>query len=47
MVRYTSKNDSGYRTISDELQIMAGEAPEAILRRWEAERRVDDGRDES
>lgn len=43
MVRYASRNDSGYCTISDELQIMIGEAPEAIQRRWEAERRVDDG----
>lgn len=44
MVRYALKNDSGYCTISAELRIMAGEAPEAIRRRWEEERRVDEGR---
>lgn len=43
MVRYASKHDSGYCTISDELQIMAREAPEAIRRRWDAEKRADEG----
>ena len=44
MVRYTSKNDGGYSTISDKLQIMAREAPGAIRHRWEEERRTDEGR---
>jgi hypothetical protein len=30
MVRYTSKNDSGYGTILEELQTIAREAPNAI-----------------
>jgi hypothetical protein len=44
MVRYASKEDSGYRTISDCLQIMAGEAPEAIRLLWVAERKADEGK---
>lgn len=43
MVRYASRIDSGYRTISEVLQIMAGEAPEEIRRRWETEKRADEG----
>jgi hypothetical protein len=44
MVRYASKRDGGYGTISEELMIMTEEAPEAIQLRWQAERRMDDGR---
>lgn len=44
MVRYTSRGDSGYNTISGHLRIMARAAPEEVRRRWEAERRVDEGR---
>ena len=44
MVRYGSANDNGYRTISEELQIMTQEASEAIRLRWQTERRMDEGR---
>ncbi|KAK1768311.1 hypothetical protein QBC33DRAFT_370839 [Phialemonium atrogriseum] len=40
MVRYTSKQDVGYDTISGHLQIMASDAPEQIRLRWEAKRRA-------
>jgi len=43
MVRYASKNDVGYITISEHLQIMAGGAPKEIRRRWDLERRTDEG----
>ena len=43
MVRYASRNDHSYCTISEELQIMVGEAPEVIRYRWEAENRADEG----
>jgi hypothetical protein len=44
MVRYTSREDSGYNIISEHLQIMVSAAPEEIRRRWESERRADEGR---
>ena len=44
MVKFTSKDDSGYTTVSEHLQIMANAAAEEIRLRWEAERRADDGR---
>ena len=44
MVRYGSKKDSNYCTVSDELQIMAGGAPELIRRRWETERKINEGK---
>ena len=44
MVRYTSRVDGGYNTVSEHLQIMATAAPEEVQRRWEAERRMDEGR---
>lgn len=44
MVKYTSRHDSGYNTISEHLQIMADAAAEEIRQRWEAERRANEGR---
>lgn len=44
MVRYTSRGDTGYSIVSEHLQIMASAAPEEVRRRWEAERRADEGR---
>lgn len=45
MVRYPSRQDVGYVTVSEHLQIMARDAPGIIRQQWEAETRVDDGRD--
>ncbi|KAK4164005.1 hypothetical protein QBC43DRAFT_300695 [Cladorrhinum sp. PSN259] len=44
MVRYTLREEGGYITISETLQIIVSAAPEAIRRRWEVERRVDEAR---
>ncbi|KAK4182502.1 hypothetical protein QBC35DRAFT_457232 [Podospora australis] len=44
MVKYTSPGDSGYKTISGHLRIMARAAPEEVRRHWEAERRADEAR---
>jgi hypothetical protein len=44
MVKFASKEDSGYRTVSGHLQIMAQDAGEVISSRWEAERRANAGR---
>jgi hypothetical protein len=45
MVRYPSRQDVGYVTVSEHLQIMAGDATGNVQQRWEAEVRADDGRD--
>ena len=44
MVRYTSREDRDYITISEHLQIMVSAAPEEIRRRWERQREADEGR---
>lgn len=44
MVRYTKREDSGYKTISGHLRIMANDAVEEIGQHWEAERRTNEGR---
>jgi len=44
MAKYIARDDSGYNTISGHLRIMANDAPVEIQRRWEAERRTDEGR---
>ncbi|KAK3897210.1 P-loop containing nucleoside triphosphate hydrolase protein [Staphylotrichum tortipilum] len=44
MVRYPSRQNSGYMTVSENLQIMAMDAKEHVQQRWEREKRVDDGR---
>lgn len=44
MVKFASREDNGYRTVSRHLQIMAHDASEVISSRWEEERRVNAGR---
>jgi hypothetical protein len=44
MVKYTSENDGGYITISEHLQIMAGDAAEKIGLRWAEKRRAVEGK---
>ena len=44
MVKFASREDNGYRTLSGHLQIMAQNASEVISSRWEEERRVNAGR---
>jgi hypothetical protein len=43
MVKFASKKDSGYRTVSGHLQIMAQDAGEIIRSRWDEESRVNAG----
>jgi hypothetical protein len=43
MVKFESKEDSGYKTVSGHLQIMADSAGEVIASRWGEEIRVDAG----
>ncbi|KAM3533696.1 hypothetical protein MY4038_003011 [Beauveria bassiana] len=44
MVRYASKQDVGYVTVSEHLQIMAEDATERVQQRWETQARVDEAR---
>ena len=44
MVKFASKDDGGYRTVSGHLRIMAQSATNVITERWEEEGRVDVGR---
>ena len=44
MVRFVSREDNGYRTISGHLKIMAQDASDVITSRWEEERRVNAGK---
>jgi hypothetical protein len=44
MVRYPSRENVGYVTVSEHLQIMAKDATDNIRQRWEAEARVDNAR---
>jgi hypothetical protein len=43
MVKFASKQDNGYRTVSGHLQIMAENAGEAIALQWAEEDRVEAG----
>jgi hypothetical protein len=43
MVKFGSKGDPGYRTVSRHLKLMAADAGSAIGGRWETEGRVDAG----
>lgn len=43
MVRFGSKLDPGYRTVSGHLQVMAARAGDVIGGRWDTEGRVDAG----
>ncbi|KAG9250683.1 uncharacterized protein F5Z01DRAFT_640089 [Emericellopsis atlantica] len=44
MVRYHSRQDVGYMTVSEHLQIMTKVATGNVQQRWQAEARVDDAR---
>jgi hypothetical protein len=44
IVRFASGDDSGYKTVSGHLRIMARSATEVIRARWEVESRVEAGR---
>lgn len=44
MVKYTSRQDEGYIVVSEHLQILANEALGEVQQRWEAERRINEGR---
>ncbi|KAJ4161661.1 uncharacterized protein LMH87_007687 [Akanthomyces muscarius] len=44
MVRYPSRQDTGYVTVSEHLQIMALSATDSVQQRWARERRADDAR---
>jgi hypothetical protein len=43
MVKFASKEDNGYRTVSGHLRIMAQNASEVIGTQWEMEMRVNVG----
>jgi len=43
MVKFASKEDNGYRTLSGHLRIMVQSVGEVINARWETERRVNAG----
>lgn len=45
MVRYRSKQNVGYVTVSEHLQIMTQEAVGKTRKRWEAEARLAHGKD--
>jgi hypothetical protein len=44
MVKFASKQDSGYQTVSGQLQIMARNACDVITACWDTERRINEGR---
>jgi hypothetical protein len=43
MVKFGSKSDAGYRTVSGHLRLMAARAGDAIGGRWDTEGRLDAG----
>jgi hypothetical protein len=43
MVRFESKSNPGYKTVSDHLRVMAATAGDAVGRQWDTEGRVDAG----
>ncbi len=44
MVKYASRDDNGYKTISRYLKDMANEAIKQTQQRWQAEKRSNEGR---
>ena len=44
MVKFSSKDDDGYKTVSGHLQIMSQSANNVIASRWKEERRINIGR---
>jgi hypothetical protein len=43
MVKFGSKTDPGYRTVSGHLRLMATRAGDAISQRWDTEGKLDAG----
>jgi hypothetical protein len=43
MVKFESKADSGYKTVSGHLRVMAARAGDAIGHQWDTEGRMDAG----
>jgi hypothetical protein len=43
MVKFESRADGGYKTVSDHLQVMAGRAGNIVCQQWDTEGRVDAG----
>jgi hypothetical protein len=43
MVKFESKSDSGYKTVSGHLRLMAGRAGAVIGGRWDTEAKVNAG----
>lgn len=43
MVKFSSKEDGGYKTVIGQLRLMAQDAKDKVAARWEVERRVDVG----
>ena len=43
MVKFQSRDDGGYKTVSGQLQLMVRDAKARVSLRWEAERRTDIG----
>jgi hypothetical protein len=43
IVKFGSKTDPGYRTVSGHLQVMATRAGDAISQRWDIEGKLDAG----
>ena len=44
MVRYPSRQDTGYVAVPEHLLVMASGATDGVQQRWARERRADDGR---
>ena len=40
MIKFTSREDSGYKKVSEQLQLMAQEAPDAVEARWAEQNRM-------
>jgi hypothetical protein len=45
MVRYPSKEDAGYVTVSEHLRLMTTDATDSVKQRWEGEERADNGKE--
>ena len=43
MVKFSSSEDVGYKKVSGHLQIITGEASDAIVARWEKQDRTQEG----
>lgn len=43
MVKFSSSEDMGYKKVSGHLQIMAGEASDAVFARWKRQDRFQEG----